>query len=261
MAFPGLHRPSPVEKLKAIASGSSVGAPAKPRIIEMGFPLVAGATAIGMLASRSLPTVAKVATRFIGSIKNAFTPSAIANRGVVSALGITGGSLVEYGITGTPGFPSPRSLSSALGYTIGGVPGLIYGLFSSGKSATEKALGIVKDTTGTIKDILQPNKPYVPLPWVDYSPNVSIPKIPEMPNTNPFNFAQGDTIFNFPAVPTAPIPSASYAPSASFSIGSPVGAGMDFSTLMLALLGGGALGYGLGRRKKRKRKYKKRRSR
>jgi len=247
---PPLQVPTFVKKaVSSITRGlpSQVGGS---RVVASPFPLAAGAGAAGGVVAKTVKAAKGLIARatvnpFAATTLKAGLQSA-ALRGAGVAGTITGARAIYAAASGEPFVPpSLRALGlSTFGGALTTTPIAIgAGLLGFGKRGE-------KEIAKALKDVGIGQIPFVPT-----IPEIQLPPPPQYP---PIEFTTGGTEITFPPATDFGVqPSAAFAPS--FSVGGTVGGGQDYTTLLLlGLLGGGALGYGLGRRR-RKRKSRKRR--
>lgn len=223
---------------KFVAGASRIGAEA---------PLVARATtgAVGNVATKStfLSKAGGIYERTLGNPLGAGGIKGFAGRVLGRGIGgvslATGTAFTKSAITGEPVDITPRRLGyGALGFAFGGPVGSLAGI---GLAGAQKVGEGIKGAGH----------------FVDTHPIGPISPYGLGEGTRDLIGGIGSAISDFGSGLIG-----SNGPSASYGIGgfSPsvnVGGGTDYSALILALLGGGALGFGLGRRKRKKKKSKK----
>jgi len=178
------------------------------------------------------PYAGKSALGVVTSIGGKFT----------GALGATiGAKAIASAITGDEYDLFNRgTLLGASGFAVGGVPGLLVGTLIGGSTrGFREAKEIIQAIPPAVQGVnIQDMFPTFP------QPNFSVQNI----------FPAGGEVSPLPSSPLG-----GFAPAVNFSVGG--GGGLDVTPILLALLGGGALGYGLSRRKKKKKKKRKNKKR
>lgn len=223
----------------------------QPKIVSLVSPIgLAGGGGAVVGAAKGVYGAAKTAVSRItanpfASASTAKQIVAIGAGGAAATVGLIVGTRAIYSAASGEEFnlPSARTigLSALGGALISPAARLISAAIGFGERSGKK---IVQ----TVNDLGQPQLP--PITTIDWQ----TPPIP-------YSFNQGDINIAFPDLSggNLGLPSQSFAPSISVAPSVQAGGmGADITPLLLALLGGGALGYAVGRRRKKKRKYKKR---
>jgi len=251
-----VEKKGPLPRVPQLTTGQKVGNVVKralfgpSNVVNLVSPIgLGGATAAtGLLARGGAAVRAGLRSIGIGGV-NPLKNIALNTGRFASAAG-----LASYAATGEIPSPTTRTISGYLAAQLSLPAALIGAVTGFGKEATQ--YGKAK-----VEDFFQQG-----IPWVNYTPNVQIPQGPQFPQIPQGPQGGYQDIFNSLApqvfqFETPAAPSINYtAPAVNVQGGGGLGDSL-FPLLLLGLVGGGGLGYLLGRRKRKKRKYKKKRRR